>query len=169
MPGTLSIHEFLQRADVPYKVVPHTAAFTAQEEAAATHIPGRDWAKVVACFVDGEPIEAVIPAPMTVNLDRLRELARGRDIRLATEDELRRLFPGCELGAMPPLGPLYGYPVFVDVALAAELDIVFSAGTHTEAISMTWADYAATVRPIVGRFADASHDQVGVFRLSYRE
>jgi len=169
MTGTASIHEFLNGAHVPYKIVRHRAAFTAQVEAAETHVPGRDWAKVVVCVVDGQPVEAVVPAPMTVNLDRLCQLARGRDIRLATEDELRRLFPDCDLGAMPPLGPLYGYPVFVDVALAAELDIVFSAGTHTEAIAMQWADFAATVRPIVGRFGDAPHDQVGAFRLSYRE
>jgi Ala-tRNA(Pro) deacylase len=165
MPVTPSIHEFLTEAHVPYKTVLHQPAFTAQEEAAATHVPGRDWAKVVVCIVDGEPVEAVVPAPLTVNLDRLRELARGTDIRLASEDELRRLFPGCEVGAMPPIGPLYGYPVFVDVALAAELDIVFSAGTHTEAISMQWADFAATVRPIVGRFAETPH----TFGLSHRE
>ena len=47
MPGTATIHEFLRKAHVPYSVVPHRPAFTAQEEAAATHVPGRDWAKVV--------------------------------------------------------------------------------------------------------------------------
>ena len=169
MTGTTSVHQFLNSAQVSYKTLVHQPAFTAQEEAAATHVPARDWAKVVVCFVDGAPVEAVIPAPMTVNLDRLLKLARGEAIRLATEDELRRLFPGCEVGAIPPIGPLYGYPVFVDVALAAELDIVFSAGTHTEAISMPWADFAAAVRPIVGRLAELHHDHVGAFRLSYRE
>jgi Ala-tRNA(Pro) deacylase len=44
--------------------------------------------------------------------------------------------------------------VFVDVALAAEPEIVFNAGTHTEAIRIRWADFAATVRPIVGTFAE---------------
>ena len=78
------------------------------------HVPGRDWAKVVVCFIDGEPVEAVVPAPSVVNLDRLLELASGRDIRLASEEELRRLFPDCEIGAMPPFGPLYGQTVYVD-------------------------------------------------------
>jgi len=58
MASMSSIHEFLREAHVPYTVVPHRPAFTAQEEAAATHVPGRDWAKVVICLVDGEPIEA---------------------------------------------------------------------------------------------------------------
>jgi Ala-tRNA(Pro) deacylase len=153
MSVTSSIHGFLHRAEVPYRVVPHPPAFTAQDEAAATHVSGRDWAKVVVCIVDGQPIEAVLPAPLMVNLDRLRELAGGSEIRMALEQELWDLFPECELGAMPPFGPLYGQSVFVDTALAAEPELFFNAGTHTEAIAMRWADFARSVRPIVGRFA----------------
>ena len=153
MTGTSSIHDFLWRAAVPYSVLPHPQAFTAQDEAAAAHVPGRDWAKVVVCVVDDQPIEAVVPAPLMVDLDCLLELSGGTAIRLAEEDELRHLFQDCELGAMPPFGPLYGQAVFVDTALAAEPEIVFNAGTHTEAIVMRWADFARTVRPIVGRFA----------------
>ena len=160
MSGISPIHEFLRKAHVPYTAVPHRPAFTAQEEAAATHVPGRDWAKVVVCFVDGEPIEAVVPAPLVVNLDRLLEATGGSVIRLAGEDELARLYPGCEPGAMPPLGPLYGQTVVVDVTLAREPVLVFNAGTHTEAIGMRWADFAAAVRPIVARFAEPPPDQL---------
>jgi Ala-tRNA(Pro) deacylase len=152
MPGIATIHEFLREAHVPYIVVPHRPAFTAQDEAAATHVPGRDWAKVVICFIDGEPIEAVVPAPSYVNLDRLLELAGGKSIRLASEDELRRLFPDCEVGAMPPFGPFYGHTVYVDAVLALEPQIVFNAGTHRDAIAMRWNDFVKMVNPIVGRF-----------------
>jgi Ala-tRNA(Pro) deacylase len=153
MTATGAIHEFLRVAHVPYTVVPHAAAFTAVAEAAATDVPSRDWAKVVVCFVDGEPIEAVLPAPFIVDLDRLLELTGGSQIRVASEDELRELFPHCDLGAMPPFGPLYRQAVFVDVTLASEPEIVFNAGTHTEAIAMRWTDFARAVRPVVGRFA----------------
>ena len=168
MPGTVTIHEFLREAHVPYTVVPHRPAFTAQEEAAATHVPGRDWAKVVVCFIDGEPVEAVVPAPSFVNLDRLLGLAGGNAIRLADKEELRRLFPDCEVGAMPPLGPLYGQTVFVDAVLAAEPEIVFNAGTHRDAIAIGWNDFVKMVKPIVGKFA-APPDRVAKYRLSYRE
>jgi Ala-tRNA(Pro) deacylase len=154
MPGIATIQEFLRSAHIPYTVVPHRPAFTAQEEAAATHVPGRDWAKVVACFIDGEPVEAVVPAPAVVNLDRLLELAGGREIRVADEGELQRLFPDCEVGAMPPFGPLYGHTVFVDAVLALESEIVFNAGTHREAMAMRWNDFVKMVNPIVGRFAE---------------
>ena len=154
MPDMSTIHEFLREAHVPYAVVPHPPAFTAPTEAAAAHVPGRDWAKVVVCFIDGEPVQAVVPATSFVNLKQLLELAGGHEIRLAEEEELFGLFPGCEVGAMPPFGPLYGQTVLVDAALAAEPEIVFNAGTHEDAILMRWNDFVKMINPIVGRFAE---------------
>ena len=166
MPDLSAIHEFLREAHIPYAVVPHRPAYTAQEEAAATHVPGRDWAKVVVCFIDGEPVEAVVPAPSLVNLERLLELAGGSEIRIADELELRGLFPECEVGAMPPFGPLYGQTVYVDAALALERDIVFNGGTHGEAILMRWNDFVRMVNPIVGKFAESSGEHVAEYGRS---
>ena len=84
MPMISSIHGFLRQGLVPYTVVPNgPAVFSAREESSVTPNRGRDRAKITICLVDGEPVEAVHPAPLVVNLDRLRELAGGREIRLA--------------------------------------------------------------------------------------
>ncbi len=56
--------------------------------------------------------------------------------------------------------PLYGQRVFVDAALAAEAETVFSAGTHSEAIRMRYADFATAAKPTVGRFAEGPDNQV---------
>jgi len=148
-----TVQEFLRRANVAYTVFPHAPAFSAQEEAAVTHIPGRDWAKAVVCFADGEPIQAVVPADREIDFHRLAEITGARTLRLAGEDELRWLYPDCETGAMPPLGPLYKQTVFVDDTLAAEARIVFNAGTHADAVAMRYADFANITHPIVGCFA----------------
>jgi len=147
------IKEFLDCQGARYAVITHSPAFTAQEEAAVTHISGRDWAKPVVFFADGEPIMAVVPADLVVDLERLLDVTGADRIRLATEDELNALYPDCEPGAMPPLGPLYNQPVFVDIALAAEPQIVFNGGTHGDAICMRYDDFAALARPVVGSFA----------------
>lgn len=152
-----SVQEFLRRSDVSYTVLRHQPAYTAREEAAATQVPGRDWAKTVICFADGEPIEAVVPANEKVNLEWLAELAGVSSIRLAFEDELGWLFPDCEPGAVPPLGPLFKQTVFVDQSLAAEERIAFAAGTHTDAVTMRYRDFASITRPVVGRFAVRPH------------
>jgi Ala-tRNA(Pro) deacylase len=148
-----TVQEFLRRANVAYTVFPHAPAYTAQEEAAVTHVPGRDWAKAVVCFADGEPIQAVVPADLEVDFDRLAVVTGARTLRLADEDELRWLYPDCEGGAMPPLGPLYRQTVFVDARLASEDRIVFNAGTHADAVAMRYEDFETITRPIVGWFA----------------
>ena len=153
MAVTEVVQEFLRQANVAYSVFPHAPAFTAQEEAAVTHISGRDWAKPVVFFADGEPIMAVVPADLVIDVEQLLLLTGAEKIRLATEEELEGLYPDCEPGAMPPLGPLYNQPVFVDIALAAEPQIVFNGGTHGDAICMRYDDFAALARPVVGNFA----------------
>jgi Ala-tRNA(Pro) deacylase len=153
MAVTQSVQEYLRRSNLPYSVIRHMPAFTAQEEAAVTHVPGRDWAKAVICFVDGQPVQAVLPADHEVNLYALMQLAGAEDIRLADEAELDWLFPDCERGAMPPFGPLYHQRVFVDESLVDEEEIVFNGGTHRDAVCMRYADFAALTRPVIGRFA----------------
>ena len=147
------IEVFLRRERIPYTTFHHPIAYSAQEEAAASHIRGREWAKTVACLIDGEPVLAVLPAPYDVDVEALRALAGGQTARLAREDEVARLYPQCEVGAMSPLGPVYRQRVFVDRRLAADTEIAFSAGTHADAIRMQYADFLDVTRPTLGAFA----------------
>ena len=152
MPIPGSVEHFLGDQRVPYSVIHHRPTYTAQEAAASTHVPGRLWAKTVACVGDDRAMLVVVPAPSLVDFDRLREVAGVNDIRLANEREFERLYPDCETGAMPPLGPMYRQPVFVDRALAAGEEIVFDAGSHSDAVRMRYDDFARIVRPRVGDF-----------------
>jgi Ala-tRNA(Pro) deacylase len=148
-----SITRFLEGK--PYEVVTHRTAFTAQEEAAATHVRGREWAKTVVCFADEVPILAVLPAHYQVDLERLRKLAGAATIRIAMERELGTLYPACETGAVPPFGPLFGQRVFVERVIAEDADVVFHAGTHVDAVRMKYADLEAVSSPVVGEFGRA--------------
>lgn len=148
-----ALERFLKAEQVPYRTLVHRPAYTAQEEAAATHVPGRDWAKVVVFVADGEAIQAIVPADLLVDSERLGMLAGVEALRLATEAELAWLYPDCEVGGMPPFGSLNGQRVFVDYRLAQEPEIVFNAGDHTRAIVMRYLDFDDIVQPIVGDFA----------------
>jgi len=152
MPIPRSIEHFLGDQHAPYSVLHHRTAFTSQEEAAITHVPGRQWAKTVACYADDHPILAVVPASARVDVERLRSITGAREVRLASEREFEPLYPDCETGAMPPLGPLYGQQVFVDRSLVDAGEIVFNAGSHSEAIKMRYDDFARVVHPTVGDF-----------------
>jgi Ala-tRNA(Pro) deacylase len=150
-----AISDYLDRNRVPYRVIEHPIAYTAQQGAAASHVSGREWAKAVTCMADAQPILAVLPAHYAVDLERLRQSVGATTLRLATESEIARLYANCELGAMPPLGPLYGQRVFVEKSLTMDPEIVFNAGSHSEAIRMRYADFDALVGPTVAEFSMA--------------
>ena len=168
-----SISNYLDRHHARYAVLTHRTAYTAQEEAAAASVPGSEWAKTVVCFADEQPVLAVLPAPFTLDLDRLKESLGAHSIRLAAEREFAPLYGDCEVGAMPPLGPLYGQRVVVDVHLLSDAEIVFSAGSHHDAIRMPLADFTrvakATPAPIAAALpmppgADGASDRPGLRR-----
>ena len=147
-----SITRYLEQHGVHFSVVEHSVAYTAQEEAAATHVPGREWAKAVVCMIDDRPMMAVLPADRLVDLDRLRDACGARSARLAHEAEFRPLYSDCEVGAMPPFGPLYQQPVFVERSLTADREILFNGGSHHDAIRMSYRDFADLVKPTVADF-----------------
>ncbi len=147
------LEAYLRENQVPFQMQHHARVFTAQEVAASEHIPGKMLAKVVMALADGRLLMVVLPAPDRVDLAKLGMLLNARDVRLAQESEFAAAFPDCEVGAMPPFGNLYNLPVYVDTTLAEDETIVFQAGTHTDTMSMRYADFERLVRPTVAELA----------------
>lgn len=133
--------------NVRYKVIQHPLAYTAQEIAAAAHIPGERLAKTVMIKIDGEMAMAVIPAPERVSFEDLVEQTGASKVELASEKEFKELFPDCDLGAMPPFGNLYGIPVYASKNLAEEIEIAFCGGEHGELVRMSFEDFKRLAKP----------------------
>lgn len=147
------LEAYLRDNKVPFQVQHHPVAYTAQEIAASEHVPGKMLAKVVMAFADGEMVMLALPAPYRVDLAKAGAVLGAKEVRLAHEEEFAAAFADCEVGAMPPFGNLYDLPVYVDKALAEDETIVFQAGTHTDTISMKYADFQRLAKPTVAEFA----------------
>jgi Ala-tRNA(Pro) deacylase len=145
----------LKEKDCWYRHDKHAQAFTALEVADADQVPPRCFAKVVIVHYEEGYAMAVLPADKLADLEELRAAFGSRVLRLANEDELSRLFPECELGAMPPFGngALYDLPVWADGLLMAEETVCFNAGTHRDVVRMNTDDWESLVRPQVISFA----------------
>lgn len=161
MPVLAKLREFLDQNKVPYEVLSHRQAFTAQEVAEAQHVPGKELAKVVILRSGAQFLMVVLPAPYSVDLERARRAIERPDLVFASEAEFCNLFPQCEPGAMPPFGNLYGMAVWVDEALLADETVVFNAGTHTQTIRMKYADFARLVQPKVASLGGVRHAGTG--------
>ena len=152
---TQKMKQFLDENGVKYLTITHSPAYTANDVAHVAHISGREIAKTVIVDSDGTMVMAVLPASKRLSFAEAARVVGGKRVRLAAEHEFARLFPGCEVGAMPPFGNLYGVDVYVDPSLQADEEIVFNAGTHTELIRMRYDDFERLVHPKVATIAAA--------------
>jgi len=146
------LKDFLDLNEVKYVTIIHSTAYTSQEIAAIAHIPGKDLAKTVMIRMDGKMVMVVLPASYKVDFNSLKEAAGAKKVELASEQEFQNLFPGCEVGAMPPFGNLYGMEVFVESCLTEDKEIAFNAGSHNELIKLSYKDFEALVKPKVLKF-----------------
>ena len=143
------LKDFLDSRGVRYVSISHSVVYTAQEVAASAHVRGKEMAKTVIVRIDGKLAMAVLQASPKVDVDLLREATGADRVEIAAEEDFRDAFPGCELGAMPPFGNLYGMDVYVDPRLSRDKEIAFNAGTHRELIRMAYADFERLVHPKV--------------------
>jgi len=147
------LETYFRESSTPFQVQHHATAYTAQRVAESEHIPGKLMAKAVMVFADGRAVMLVLPADYRVHLGKAAAALGATDVRLAHEDEFASAFPDCEIGAMPPLGNLYGMPVYVDRSLTEDETIVFRAGTHSDTMSIKYVDYERLVHPSVADLA----------------
>jgi Ala-tRNA(Pro) deacylase len=96
---------------------------------------------------------AVLPACCAIETDRLKGVIGRGEIELASIEEILKTFPGCELGAIPPFGRLFGLPTFVEEALVNQRDITMPAGDHRSAVRMRASEYVRLAEPRLGQFA----------------
>jgi len=147
------LKDFLDRENTKYVSIYHSIPYTAQEIAASVHVKGKEMAKTVIIKLDGKLAMAVLPASHQVDFNHLKRASGAQDAVLATEKEFKNLFPGCDIGAMPPFGNLYGMDVFVSRALTQGKEIAFNAGSHYELIRLSYKDFERLVNPKIADFS----------------
>ncbi len=153
IPAQLKSH--LAQARVSYLPIYHLPTRAAQFTAAVLQVPGREVAKTVAFRAGNTYLLAVLPASSYVDLKKL-EAAVGIPVQLLNKEECGKLFPDCDVSAIPPFGELYGLPVYMDQALADNPEIIFNAGTRFDSIQMGNVDFVRLVKPHICSFAEKS-------------
>ena len=147
------LKEFLDSQNIRYVTLAHSTAYTAQQIAALTHVPGKEMAKTVILRMDDALAMAVLPASYQVDLSALKAATGGKTVRLASEAEFKDRFPDCDTGAMPPFGNLYGMAVFAEESLAKDKEITFNAGSHNELVRLSYDDFQRLVKPTMLKFS----------------
>ena len=145
--------KFLNERKIPYRVDHHEPTATATETAQVEHVSGKRFAKTVVVRHDDQMILAVVPAHRHVDLERLSEMTGKGPLELATEKEFSRVFPDCDVGAMPPFGRMYSLDVCIDVDIAICPEVTFNACTHEHTVTVSGRDFLKAAEGQVGSFS----------------
>jgi Ala-tRNA(Pro) deacylase len=140
--------------NVTYDVLTHDPTMSSTRTAQACHVSGDCLAKAIVLRHDGRYLLAVLPATHHVRLADLKTQI-GDDVDLADEDEIKRLFPDCAPGAVPPIGEAYELDVIVDDSIQAQPDVYLEGGDHTTLVHMDQAQFARLM-------AEARHGRFSV-------
>lgn len=148
----MDLRRYLEQNGVRFQWMSHPATYTSQDLAHVEHISGRNVVKPVVVQADGRFLLCALPASHRVDLDELRRELHAENVALADEMQIRRLCPDCEVGAEPPIGALFGLPTIMDDSLFADEEVAFQAGTHQDAVRMSFSEFFRLARPTVGHF-----------------
>lgn len=130
-----TLKSYLEEHDIHYDTVEHPHTESAVDSAKSAHIPPHQMAKAVVLEDDAGFIVSVLPSSNRLNLGWVNEELQ-RDLKLATEAELKELFRDCETGAVPALSTAYGLRVIWDDQLKHASDIYIEAGDHEHLIHL---------------------------------
>lgn len=123
--------DWLASQEIEFEIHEHEQADTARATAVAEGVDPRTFAKVVVVTShDGGTAFVVLKATDHLDLRKARRVLGARDVRLLTEPELSALAPGCEVGAIPAGGALFGLKTYADRAVRDASEISFNAGSH---------------------------------------
>ncbi len=121
----------LRRAQVDFDLISHRHTESAYAEALEVGL--LEVAKTIVVTTNRGYVRAVLPAGKLLDLQKLRALlGAGKEIRLASEEELAGAYPMFELGAVPPFGGPTGDRAVLDRSLAVRESIVLEAGSHAK-------------------------------------
>jgi prolyl-tRNA editing enzyme YbaK/EbsC (Cys-tRNA(Pro) deacylase) len=134
------VTEHLEAHGVPFEPIAHQQAYTSIDEARVLGIDASEVVKTVAMRVAGGYALMAVPATCRLDMHLVQAAVGDRHVRLGTEEELLRDFPGFELGALPPLGSLLGAPLYVDREVLQHETVVFAAGSQAESVQLRTAD-----------------------------
>ena len=148
----MNLQALLDELGIRYRVSHHPTAYTAQTLAEVEHVPGRKVIKPVVVQADGEFVMCALPACYRVDLGELKDQLQAQEVKLVEEPKLMELFPDCELGAAPPVGRLYGMTTLMDESLVQDDRVMFQAGTHEDAVTMSLAEYRRAAQPEMAHF-----------------
>lgn len=147
------IRSWLTENGADFRHVNHPPTLTSEESARARGEPLRIGGKALVVKVDETFRLFVLPADRKFDSSRAKQYFSAKKTRFASAEELLAL-TGLVPGSVPPFGrPILDLDLHADPAVLANERIAFNAGSLTDSIVMTTADWRRLAQPTLFEFA----------------
>ncbi len=130
-----------------YELVPHSKSLSSTQSALSAHVAEDHIAKGVLLKDRKGYVLVVVPASEWVDLRRINA-EMGRDLNMAPESAVDRLFSDCAPGAIPPLGEAYGLEMALDDSLTHLSSIYFEGGDHEHLVRLDGEQFNTLMRGV---------------------
>ena len=142
----------LSSAGIVFTETHHRPVYTSAEAAEVRGVPLHSGAKALILKGDEGFVMAVLPADLSLHGRALRKVLGSSRLRFATKEEVAEI-TGLTPGSIPPFGSLFDLATICDERLAENERINFNAGSHSDSVQMSYADYVAYESPRVATIA----------------
>lgn len=157
-PVVTAIKRILDTAKVEYRSFEHQAVRTSEEAAAIRpEYTIEQGAKALIIRIKRkdaqsgqevkEFVQVVVPGDKKFESKAVKNILDAKDLRFATEEEVKDLTGGVEPGGVPPFGNIFGLEVLADSSLLKHSEIIFNAGDRRYSIALKSEDYIKIVKP----------------------
>lgn len=146
------IVRYLRKANVPFRAFSYASP---EPRPAVAHplSPGAQLVDTHVVLVDGKPAIVCIQSGESLNLAALAHQTGATAIESSTA-ELRDEHRDAP-EPLPPLGGVFGVPLFVDERVAQSATLTFRAFNTNDYVEVLYEDFARLERPRVAAFAKA--------------
>ena len=147
------IRAWLVREGVSFREVRHQPTRTSEQSAGARGEELRIGGKALLIKVDDTFRLFVLSAARRLDSTAVRQYFGAKKTRFASTEELMQL-TALLPGSVPPFGPpILPFPLYVDPSVFGNERIAFNAGSLTDSIIMSAADYRRLAHAEVFTFA----------------
>lgn len=148
-----SICALLDSQGVTYRTVHHEPTRTSEESAQIRGEELKVGAKAILMKCDDVFRLFVISAAQKIDSKAIKSTLKLKSLRFASREELFEL-TGLEPGAVPPFGrPILDFDLYADPSVFENERVAFNAGSLTDSIIMSAADYRRVAGAIEMVFA----------------
>jgi len=152
-----SLMTWLESQGIDHELHEHHRSLTALATARAEGVDPRSFEKVVwVRSAEGGDALVVVDSADHLDLRKAREVLKSGRVTLVPEDEIAKLAPDCDPGAMPAVGSLFGLPTYADLAVRDDPEVSFNAGSHTVAVRVDRAAWEKALGVVYADLATAT-------------